>query len=80
MGGILKPCAWRGCSAETGSEAGKEFSIASSSAFSRRLRSASSLIFVLSFSEFCCVSFCDIFIRPSIIPPLFIHYTPGRTV
>ena len=51
-GRISKPCAWTGCSAETGSEAGKVFSIASSSAFSRCSRSASSLLFVFEVFRF----------------------------
>src|SRR3974390_3384424 len=44
---------------------GKVFSIASSSSFSPRLRSASSLIVVMSFLDFRCDSVCGIFHRSS---------------
>ena len=45
----------------------------SSSTFSPRLRSASSLIFVMNFSNFCCDSVCSISIGSPIFPPPLRH-------
>src|SRR5215831_14477322 len=71
--GFWKRCACTGCSAETGSEAGKVFSIASSSTFSPCLRSASLLIFVMNFLDFGCDSFCGISIASPLFLPLSRH-------